>query len=166
VFGALTVIIALFLYGLGRRDVAKMPFALTLASSIAFFVVPVGIRGTEHVAPEGGSLTYAGSRYVIVPVLLLMSMSLMVLGRRDHRFVSRTWRAIQVTLMLFVSVVVVSNYRATNLRAAGPAWDSELLTAEHTCEAKDIEFARIPISPPGAGFNILAPCDRVQQQHD
>jgi hypothetical protein len=159
--GALAVVLALFLYGLSRRDTPKMPLMLTLASSVAFFAAPVAIRGTEHIAPVGDSLTYAGSRYVIVPVLLLLCMSLMILNRRDQRVGWGAWRAIQVTLLFLLSMVVVSNYKASNLRTAGPQWDAELATGRAACETQAVEFALLPVAPRGAGFNVLAPCDRV-----
>jgi hypothetical protein len=162
-FASLAVVLGLGGYGFSRRDIHRGTVPLTLAYSVAFFVLPVAIRGTDHVAPVGEAVSYAGSRYVVVPVLLLMSMALVIFGTRDSRVARFPWRVIQAGLLIGLGAVVLTNYPADNLRSLGPSWSTELVQARTACAGEPGGYARIKVSPPmeKEGFNVLVSCRRV-----
>lgn len=148
-------------YALTRRDLPRAVLGMTFGYSVLFFVAPVAIRGTEHVAPVGDQLTYAGSRYAVVPTLLLISALAVVLSRRDPRVGTRTWRVVVGFALALLAMVVVQGFRYQNPREAGPRWSEEVELASRRCSASGEPYERIPIAPPGVGWDVLIPCERL-----
>jgi hypothetical protein len=163
-YAALAAVGLLAAYAVGRRDLPRAVLVLTFAYSVLFFVAPVAIRGTEHVAPVAERVTYAGSRYAVVPTLLLISSAAILLSRRDLRVRARTWSVVVVATMTLLSAVVLNDFRYRNPRADGPLWSSELSSAARLCREAGWQHVKVPIAPNGAGFNVLVDCDRLVEE--
>ena len=154
--GAILVVVG---YGLARRATGRGYVALLFAYSVLFFAVPVGIRGTDHLAPVAGELSFAGSRYTVVPTLLLIALAALVLAIRDPRLSLRAWRAIQALAIVSFMVLVVADFRDPNLRSGGPRWSQSLVAAREGCRDGGA-LQQIDVAPL-AGFNVLVSCDRL-----
>jgi hypothetical protein len=133
---------------------------LLFGYSVLFFALPVGIRGTDHLAPVAGELTFAGSRYTIVPTLLLISLAAVVLAIRDPRLSPRAWRTVQVLTVIAFLALVLADFRDPNLRSGGPRWSEGVDDAREECRGAPESLEQIDVAPL-AGFNVLVSCDRL-----
>ncbi len=158
-FVSLAAILALFLYGVFKPGAKRGYVTLLFTYSILFFALPVGIRGTDHLAPVDGELTFAGSRYTIVPTLLLIALAALVLSTRDPRLSPKVWRGIQAVALVAFLTVVVADFRDPNLRSGGPRWSQSLTEAREACRGGG-SLQQIDVAPL-AGFNVLVSCDRL-----
>ena len=160
-YAALAAVGLMAAYAVARREIPRAVLGLTLAYSVLFFLVPVAIRGTEHVAPVDEQVIYAGSRYAVVPTLLLISSAAILLSRRDRRVPGRTWSVVVVGTMTLLVAIVVNDFRYPNPRAEGPPWSEELSSATRLCRETGWSYVKIPIAPKGAGWDVLVGCDRL-----
>jgi len=159
-YGALVTVVAVLVYGFARFGRATRMFtALSCSYAVAFFVVPLAVRGTGEMDPVPGQFTLFGSRYVVLPFLFLVTALLLVL--EDHTTRTRTRSAVAVVAFALGVVLVISNYPVTNLRSNGPAWKAELDKADAFCVASDAPTVRIPV-PPGGPWAVTIPCDRLE----
>jgi hypothetical protein len=111
----------------GRR----ITVAVVLAYSGVFLAVPLMIRGTS-IYLDRAHFTLNGSRYMLVPALMLVSGLLIALFRvREHP--ARWTLAGRVLATLLVVVVLTANFRLQSSRSAGPEWASGLAAAEARC---------------------------------
>lgn len=156
-------VLALAVIGARRRGLkARWRVAIFLVYSVLFFVVPVGIRGTEHLRSPPGVLSLAGSRYVLIPALLLLvGIAVCVEASRNER----PWaRALRVALGAAVLTVALTDLRDPNLRSLGPVWSAELAESVERCP-RTTSYVEVPITPP-EGFNVLASCSRIRSDVD
>ena len=147
--------------GAVRRDLEdRWRMGLLVTYSILFFAVPVGIRGTDHLKSPPDVLSLAGSRFVLIPALLLVAACAVCIeaprGARPPVWV----RVLSVGLAAAILAVALMDLRDSNLRSLGPTWSAELTAAEQWCR-RTTGYVEVPITPP-EGFNVLVSCSRVR----
>jgi hypothetical protein len=147
-----------------RRASAPARWVATIAipTSLVMFVVSLYQRAvaTEMVWPTGASFG-AGSRYAIVPALLLLSAALVLLDRSSRREGGPLGLSLAgAVAVLAVVLSIGASFYAGNSAARGtPSWGSALDEAAAECAAKGLTTAGVPTSPPGFGLQV--PCDRI-----
>jgi hypothetical protein len=149
--------------GLRRASfAARCIVAIAIPTSLVTFVVSLYQRAvaTEMVWPTGDSFG-AGSRYAIVPALLLLSAGLILVDRFSRREgnplgLSLTGAA---TLGLVAVSIGTSFYVGDSAARGTPSWESALDEAAATCRSEGVGSVGVPTSPPGFGMQV--PCDRI-----
>jgi hypothetical protein len=126
--------------------------------SLVLYCVPVFIRGTRLLT--SGDVNEIGvSRYSVLPVFFLVTMTLLVFFGSD-RGRNRLWQA-RSGVLLGLMILAFANYSLENeARATGPRWREELRAATPGCENGAHERVRVPITP--VGWSALIPCDRFE----
>jgi hypothetical protein len=123
-----------------------------IATSLLAFVFSVWVRGTALLWMPTGRFTSAGSRYVYVPIVLLLS-GLVVLADSARR---RWVRSLLVAQTVFV---VATSFALTSPRSIGPSWtggvDAARVACEHLPPGATVE---VPIS---LGDPAEVPCSRL-----
>ncbi len=133
-FGLLAVIFAVLVAAAGLAVLIRLAtptvrpvVAVSLVSSIAYLVVAVGLRGTaDFLDREDFSL--GGSRYTVVPLLLLWTAIIVLLDQLR----TRTF-AVGITAA-FLAVQLLSDWAAPTVRSNGPSWRSGVRTAAEECK--------------------------------
>ena len=111
----------------GRR----VTVAVVLAYSAVFLAVPLLIRGTS-IYLDRANFTLNGSRYMLVPALLLAAGLLIALFRK--RVAPSRWTfAGRVLVTLLAAVVLTANFRLHSSRSPGPEWAAALAAAQSRC---------------------------------
>lgn len=141
---------------------ARWIAAIALPTSLAMFVVSLYQRalGEQMVWPEGLHNS-TGSRYAIVPALLLISAAVVMIdGARQRQPQSRplAWTAWATMAVLAVALVTSFWAREISVRGA-PPWEAALEAAAVKCMSPAATGAAIQTSPPGFGMEL--PCDRL-----
>jgi hypothetical protein len=144
-----------------RRDRAVL--VVVLASySILLFVAPVWLRGTSLLAPGAGELLLLGSKWVVAPILLLATASIVsldVLLRGQRRSVVGVVAGGASALLLAVGI---ANYAVQNPRSDGPRWSLGLSDGRKTCDRTGRSAVRVPVSPASSDIWVARiPCDRL-----
>lgn len=161
---ALLALAAAGLYAGWRRAAAPARWvaAIAIPTSLAMFVVSLYQRavGTAMVWPTGASFG-AGSRYAIVPALLLLSAALVLVDRSSRRRGGPLGlsAAGAVTLAIVAVSIGASFYAGDSAARGNPPWGSALDRAEAECRAQRLASVGVPTSPPGFGLQV--PCDRL-----
>ncbi len=159
-YGGLSAVAALVLAGALRGHLeARWRLGLFLVYSVMFFVVPVAIRGTEHLESQPDSLSLAGSRYVLIPALLLLATISVCVESSPGSPRSGRARSLRVGAAVVVLVVALMDLRDPNLRSLGPTWSTALSEAAERCRSREA-YVEVPITPP-EGFTVLVSCARV-----
>jgi hypothetical protein len=173
---AVVAAVAAWLVSPGRRVIVGAAFGY----SAVFLVVPLYIRGTA-IYLDTAAPTLDGSRYMIVPSLLLAT-GLLIAAFRVRR--GSGWALLgrlAVSALLFS--VVVGSYRIPSSRSGGPDWINGLHAARQRCldhggdPPGSVGSARstfatmvgpgqvaIPTAPGRADssvWNVVVDCDRV-----
>ena len=167
---ALTVLtVAALAYGLRRAERGARYLALiAVLTALAMFVVSLYQRavGTPMLWPDG-FFNGSGSRYAIVPALLLVSAGLVLLEsivRRDPPARGRVPLPSLAAVALLSASIVVS-FWARDLQTRGtPPWDAALDQARVACLAPGTADTALPTSP--TGFGLQLPCDQVLASED
>jgi len=170
-------------FGLARlRGGVRWFVATSLALSVANLAVPLMLRGTENfLLREGFSLN--GSRYTVLPILLLITAMIAIVDRLGPRLRRKRWRTLQLGVTALVAFLVLTSYSVFAVRSAGPKWSAELAEAKTRCretrgvaprerrplrgalpgERRSVGEARIPISPkiPQQPFAVVVDCRRI-----
>jgi hypothetical protein len=159
-YAGLIVVAVIVLAGAFRRRLqARWRLGLFLGYSISFFVVPVAIRGTQHLEPHPDGLSLAGSRFVLIPALLLLA-AISVWAETSPGSPRPGWaRFLRTGAAVAILAVALLDLRDPNLRSLGPRWSMELSAATERCRSGD-GYVEVPITPP-EGFNVLVRCSRV-----
>jgi hypothetical protein len=165
---ALTVAaIAGLLAGLRRASfAARCIAAIAIPTSLAMFVVSLYQRAVASVMVwPGGDSFGAGSRYAIVPSLLLLSAGLVLVDRSSRRKGNPLGLSLAGAAAVMVLVVsIATSFYAGNSAARGtPPWESALDEAARTCVSDGLPAVRVPTSP--ARFGVEVPCDRIVSSH-
>lgn len=159
VFGAIVVVAGILVALLRGLDRTRQWFAtLCIGEALAFFVLPLAVRGTTTIWPPVGDVTLDGSRYFIVPILFLMTgMAVGIDARVEHKPFERLapWAAL---VAVWLGSVLLVNYSLPNPRSAGPIWRASLTEARQACQSPSDEV-EVPVAP-GAPWAALVPCDR------
>lgn len=143
---------------------ARWIAAIALPTSLAMFVVSLYQRalGEQMVWPEGLHNS-GGSRYAIVPAMLLISAAVaMIDGAWRRRPQSRrpAWTAWATMAVLAVAIVTSFWAREISVRGA-PPWEAALKAAAVKCMSPGATGAAIQTSPPGFGMEL--PCGQLAQ---
>jgi hypothetical protein len=148
---AFGVVIAL---GIRRASPHVRPWvAVTLVLSVATFSLPVLARGTGHLLPHADGFSFAGNRYVLVPMWFLLTTIALVASGLGRAF---PWVASS-----FGMVLAVSSFSLVVPRSDGPAWSTELEAAEARCASTSRERVVVPISPSFAPWRVDVTCERL-----
>jgi hypothetical protein len=164
------LLIALLVAGLtglaigGRRSTpaARWIAAIVIPTSLAMFVVSVYQRavGTQMLWPEGIH-NGTGSRYAIVPALLVVSAAVVLVdGVLRRQETPRRIPPLGAATVAVLLIALVSSFYAREIDVRGvPPWDAALKAAAVTCAREGVADVAIPTSPPGFGMQV--PCNRV-----
>ena len=138
-----------------RRSIAtdrRWLIAGAIGTSLLAFGFSVWLRGTATLWLPAGEFTTAGSRYVYVPIVLLLS-GLVVLGDSTNR----AWvRGVIIAQLVFV---MATSFALRDPRSGGPGWIGGVDRARATCEQPSHpESVEIPIT---LGPPLVIPCSRL-----
>jgi hypothetical protein len=171
-YGAILAVLAVGALGVtrGRRS-SRVFVAGTLALSFLTMAAPLIIRGTCCFL-DRAAFNLNGSRYFVVPVLLLAAAVLKVLDeglsapapapRRRAR-----WQAAQLAVTLAGAGLLLVNYSVVNVRNAGPFWANSVREAQAVCSGArgtPPAVAALGVAPPlnPAPFAVKVPCGRLR----
>jgi hypothetical protein len=128
-----------------------------IASSLATFAVPVWVRGTEQMRLVADEFSATGSRYVVVPLLMLLSAIVVLVDGSDLR------RRLIPVLTIHGAALMIVCFGMVNLRSGGPGWDAAVQTAQRTCrQSPELASVGIPITPGGLSWVTTVPCSRLR----
>ena len=142
--------------GAGARWIA----ALALPTALTMFVVSLYQRAVgEPMLWAEGFYNGAGSRYAIVPALLVISAALVLIDscerRREPARDWRRWATPATAAVAILAVAVVTSFWARELEVRGaPPWDAALEAAALECVETAGESAPVQTSPPGFGIQV------------
>lgn len=160
----LLALLALGLVGLGiglrhASPSARWIAAVAIPTSALMFVVSLYQRalGDQMLWPEG-MRNATGSRYSIVPVLLLISVALILLDQASRRRQRRGpyWPGIAAVALLVVALAASFHEGDSAVRGT-PRWDDAIEQAALVCSTEGVAEAPVSTSPPG--FGMAVPCD-------
>lgn len=155
------VIAGLAIGTLRARPSARFLAAIAIPTSLVMFLVSIYQRAAAPamIWPEGIHFG-PGSRYVIVPALLLVSAALALIDRRARRRESgqAPW-AVAVAVAVLLLGVVTSFDLEDSVARGTPSWSDSLDAAGAACAGRHLAKVTIETSPPG--FGVIAPCDLV-----
>ncbi|HEX2043681.1 MAG TPA: hypothetical protein VHF24_13690 [Acidimicrobiales bacterium] len=127
--------------------------------SAVLFAVALYLRGSQEVYPARDSFTLNGSRYTVVPVLLLIAVLLCVAEGPPLR--GRVWppRAVAAAVVL----VTLVNFRAVEtVRSLAPDWGESMRAARQECARTGAGSVHVPVAPgPPELWYVDVPCDRI-----
>lgn len=157
----LVLAIAALYLGLRRADASARWLALlAVPTSVVMFIVSAYQRavGTQ-MAWTGDVHLGAGSRYTIVPALLLVSVALVLVegAARRNRALGR-WLIGGAVTVLLVGMAISFDVHDSASRGT-PSWRDSLDMAAAECKSPGTPYASVAISPPP--FSLLVPCDEV-----
>lgn len=146
-----------------RKATAHARWIVGLAVPIALvmFVVSLYQRAVaEQMVWLSDTYNYLGSRYVIVPSLLLISAVFVLLDRRSQaQPAGSSPRRVRIAVIGVLALAMVSSFWVRDLVIRGTPWKPALENAERECEASGAPEALIHTSPPG--WAIELPCDQI-----
>lgn len=159
-YGAVLLLALILVLAARRLDARRFQFALLgAAAGIAFFVVPLAIRGTAEIWPAVDVVHLGGSRYFVLPILFfLVVVTLGADACLDAELAGR--RAAWITVgSLWLASVALLNYSIPNPRSSGPDWRTALHEAQKGCTAAKQARVSVPIAP-GGPWSVVTPCGR------
>jgi len=146
----------------------RWPIAVAIGAHVAFFVVPMFARWNDWFLPghalgtASGRALVNGSRYFVIPVLLLVGAIVISLsGTTAER--TRGWhRAVCAVALGCIVMTWAIDFRARNDRSQGPAWVPEYEKARFACQTNpEMLVVKIPTTP-NNGWHVAAPCRRLR----
>ena len=148
------------LVGILRARGRRLAFMVTaLAYSGLLFAVSLYLRGSQELYPARDSFTLNGSRYTVVPVLLLIAVLLCV--AEGPPLLGRLWmlRGVAAGVVL----VTLVNFRAVEtVRIFAPDWRQSMRVARQECARSGAQSVHVPIAPgPPQFWYVVVPCDRT-----
>jgi hypothetical protein len=121
---AVVAIFAVAAIGAGRR--AQLMASVLAAYAVAMFVVPAWGRGTWILwIDEGQPLHDATMRYSVVPVFLLVSSLVILLGHR-HMATRPVARVGALVLIAWMSMLMAVNFHTATIDSAQANWHAEV----------------------------------------
>jgi hypothetical protein len=119
---------------------ARLIAVLSLVISVAYFFVALGLRGTGGILNRE-AFGLGGSRYTVVPLLLLWVAVIVLLDRlavrnrfRQTGLVLAAPTLIGIVTASFLGVQLLNDWGAVTVRSGGPSWSASVRTAEATCQ--------------------------------
>jgi hypothetical protein len=158
-FPLLAIVLVAVIVGGAMRgsDRHRGSVALVAAyAGLAYFLVPLLVRGTHPIWPSLRVAHLGGSRYFVLPILCLLVIFLLGIDRRLTA-PSAAFRAVWLPAAgLWLVCVALLNYSFDNPRSVGPDWESSLEQARQSCSSTG-ETVGVPI-PPGGLWQAVTPC--------
>jgi hypothetical protein len=141
-----------------RVSSGRLLAAIAIATAAAMFLGSLYKRalGDLMVWPVGAS-NVLGTRYDVVPALLLVSAALVLLDARLRSAGGRPWPAIATAAVLLVAVG--TSFNVSEGREM-PPWGESLDKAAAACRSGGLVEVPIEISPPGMTMGIA--CDHLE----
>ncbi len=128
----LVAVVAVVVAVLVTRDRVRVQVLVAAGYSVLLFVVPLLLRGTS-IYLDRRRIRLDGSRYMIVPALLLVVALVLAVDRPgEHARPSRP-PVLRPVLILLVGVLLAVNYSVHSVRAAGPGWGQTVAAAQQRC---------------------------------
>jgi hypothetical protein len=148
------------LFGILRARRERLAFiVVALSYSAVLFAVALYLRGSQEVHPARDSFTLNGSRYTVVPVLLVIAVLLCV--AEGPPLLGRAWvlRGVAVGVVL----VTLLNFRAVeSVRIFAPDWEQSVQVAREECARTAAGSVHVPVAPgPPELWYVVVPCDRI-----
>ncbi len=141
---------------------ARWIAAIAIPTSLAMFVVSLYQRavGTPMLWPEGVH-NGTGSRYAIVPALLVVSAALVLIdGAMRRQSAPRRLTPPVAATVAVLAVALIASYWVRDIAVRGaPPWDAALKAAAISCVRERVPDIAVPTSPPGWGTQI--DCNRI-----
>ncbi len=134
-------------------------FALvTLAFALLVALTELGFRGADAL-PTSQPLTLYGSRYAVVPLLLVVSAFVILL---DGAWARPGWpRVVTAVFLVWALVLVGVNVRNANGRSAGADWRSGVAAAQAECRAHP-HRAAVAVTTSPTFIRVTVPCSRLR----
>jgi hypothetical protein len=157
-YGTILVLVSILAIALRLVEGTSRWLALVcIGEALAFFVVPLVVRGTAVIWPPDDYVSLGASRYFVLPILFLLSA--MAIGLDAHLGARATnavfdWWAI---LTAWFMALLFLNYSLPNGRTLGPDWTTSLRQAQETCPTDTDGYVNVPIAP-GAPWSARLPC--------
>lgn len=161
--GAVVVVLVLLLVCLPGVDRAHQGLAiLFVGCAMLLYAAPLWARGTANANLVAGVWTQDGSRYSVIPTVLLGSAFAVLVapvGRGYARAVARWARPIFIAQ---IAVVALLNFSIENPRSEGPVWtESVAATAAEKCVGVPPDtLVGVPITP--LAWGVQLPCSKVR----
>jgi hypothetical protein len=164
------LLIALVLAGLAglaigaRRSTAGARYlaAIAIPTALVMFVVSLYQRavGTQMLWVES-AYNGTGSRYAVVPALLLVSAAVVLIdGAARRNTLSARPTPLSAATVALLSVALVTSFWVGDKATRGtPPWDAALKAAAVTCAREGVPDVGVPTSPPRFGLEVQ--CDRI-----
>lgn len=154
----ITVLLALYLAVLAYRARSGRLFLLVaVATAVGMYIASIYERGITLTLlwPEG-TVNFLGSRYAIVPCLLLISAALVLLDRLIGS--SRAWRSAAVATAAVLLVALATSFQTAE--RSGPPWHDALSAAAEECRRGHPKVGIVYVAPAGWGMSV--PCDQLE----
>lgn len=153
-----SVLLALYLAVLAYKARSGRLFALVaVLTSVGMFMASVYERGIASILlwPEGID-HILGTRYAIVPSLLLISAAFVFLDRLVES--SRAWRAGAAATAAVLLLALVTSFHTGE--RGGPRWRDALEAGAVECRRDRVADGIVYVAPPGWGMSV--PCDQLE----
>jgi hypothetical protein len=182
VYGSLAVVLALVVVALRRPGRDWRAFAAQcFGYSALYLAVPCMARGTENFLDKA-IYNLNGSRYTVLPTLLLVPLVAGLLERGSPRMRADKWRRMQAATAIWAAFVVLASYSIPTTRSlAGPRWSDNFDQAVEKCEGRrlaldngavagparprpkdEVRIYVVPVTPPV--WHVTATCRQVTGQ--
>ncbi|HEV7615626.1 MAG TPA: hypothetical protein VGO36_05300 [Solirubrobacterales bacterium] len=161
------VLAGLALLAVGWRSTtpaARWIAAIALPTSLVMFVVSLYQRALgEQMVWAEGLYNNGGSRYAIVPALLLVSAGFVLIeGARERYPRAKAPARVAIASVALLAVALVSSFWVREISVRGaPPWDTALTAAAAQCPPGGAGAATIQTSPPGFGMSL--PCEQLDE---
>jgi len=173
-YGTLVLVLGFCAYGAFRGDRGTRAFvAASLLLSFALHSAPLWVRGTVGFL-DAPTFNLNGSRYFLVPILLLTAAVLKVLDfhvswRREDGERLGKWRTAQAMFTVYAAALILTSFSPFNVRQGGPFWKSELAKAREKCRSQEggnpalPATVSVPVAPPvfPPPFAVRVKCERL-----
>jgi hypothetical protein len=146
---AAAALVALVVVAMQRAGRARLLVLAAGVMSVAYWVGPLAVRWSDRMRPTDDAVGLHGSRYGMVPALLVVVIVVVLVehvGRRE----------VTVAALGGLLLLAAVGFRSDNGRSDGPSWHTGVASAIATCRGE----AEIPISPP-PGWSARLPCDQL-----
>lgn len=157
--GALLAAIALASAAAAAARPGTRRFAVVaLSAALVVVLAELVFRGVDAL-PTADPLVLNGSRYVVVPLLLVVSAFAILL---DGAWSRPGWpKAVTVGFLVWALVLVGVNFHNANGRSEGADWRSGVAAAQAECRAHP-RRAAVPVTSSPTFIRVTVPCSRLR----